>query len=134
MVHEGFPGLFFIDEDFRSFCRQRWRQLPSPARRFITSYFEFQQYDIKDEYLLLNEFMGHILQQPVTQAAEYFGKSLPQRLETTWRASALPRKDSVTGTWPVLAEAFTEEASAFSAYVNMRWGLAAGRVWGLRVR
>jgi hypothetical protein len=134
MVHEGFHGLFFIDEDFRNYSRNRWQQLPAPAKRFITSYFEYQQYDTRDEYLLVNEFMGHVLQQPVSGAADYFGRQLPQILESTWRASSLPQKDNASGTWPLLAQAFTAEAQAFSAYVNQKWGLAAGRVWMLRVR
>jgi hypothetical protein len=133
MAHEGFHGIFFVDEDFRAFSRRRWEQFPSAAKKFLVSFFEFQQYDIKDEYLLINEFMAHVLQQPVSQAADYFGRNLPLRLESTWRASALPKKDAASGTWPSLATAFTAEAEAFSAYVNSRWGLSAGRVWTLRV-
>jgi len=134
MVHEAFHGLFFIDEDFRTFSRRRWEQLPYAAKRFITSFFEYQQYDIKDEYLLINEFMAHVLQQPVSEAADYFGSFLPRRLESTWRASALPQKHEASDTWPALASAFTAEARAFSDYVNSRWSLSAGRVWGLSVR
>jgi hypothetical protein len=133
MAHEGFHGLFFIDEDFRNFSRQRWEQLPVTAKRFIVSYFGFQQYDTNDEYLLVNEFMAHILQQSVSRASDYFGRQLPQLLESTWRASALPKKDADSASWPVLGDAFTKEAEVFSAYVNRRWGLSAGRVWGLRV-
>jgi len=132
MAHEGFHGLFFIDEDFREFSRRRWEQLPSAAKRFITSYFEYQQYDVKDEYLLVNEFMSYVLQQSVSGAAYYFGENIPSRLENTWRASALPQKDEASGTWPILASAFRAEAQAFSDYVNQRWALAAGRVWSLR--
>jgi hypothetical protein len=128
MAHEGFHGLFFIDGDFRDFCLRRWRQLPQQAKRFITSYFGYQQYDISDEYLLVNEYMAHVLQQPVSQAGYYFGVTLPLRLETSWRRADLPPKDTASGSWPVLAEAFTREAEAFSAYVENRWGLAAGRV------
>jgi hypothetical protein len=128
MAHEAFHGLFFIDEDFRDFSRRRWLQLPSQAKRFITSYFGYQQYDTSDEYLLVNEFMSHVLQQPVSQAAHYFGVTLPLRLETSWRKTSLPQKDQDSGSYPVLAEAFTREAQAFSAYVADRWSLAAGRV------
>jgi hypothetical protein len=134
MAHEGFHGLFFIDEDFRNISRRRRENLSAPARRFIISYFDFQQYDTKDEYLLINEFMAHILQQPVDQAARYFGENLPSRLETSWRRTSLPEKDEASNSWPVLASAFTAEAEAFSAYVNRRWTLAAGRVWTLAVR
>jgi hypothetical protein len=134
IAHEGFHGLFFIDEDFRAFSRNRWRQLPAQARRFIVSYFGYQQYDTADEYLLVNEFMGHVLQQPVSQAAYYFGVTLPSRLETSWRKADLPPKVEASGSWPVLAEAFTREAEAFSQYVETRWGLAAGRVSLVNVR
>jgi hypothetical protein len=134
MAHEGFHGLYFIDEDFRNFSRQRWEQLPVTAKRFIVSYFGFQQYDTNDEYLIINEFMAHILQQPVSQSSNYFGRQLPQLLESTWRASALPAKDASSASWPALADAFVKEAEIFSAYVNRRWGLSAGRVWGLRIR
>jgi hypothetical protein len=133
MAHEGFHGLFFIDEDFRDFSRRRWAQLSSPAKRFILSFFEYQQYDVRDEYLLVNEFMAHVLQQAVSEAADYFGSYIPRQLESTWRASALPQKDEATGTWPVLSNAFAAEARAFSEYVNRRWSLAAGRAWSLRV-
>jgi hypothetical protein len=134
LVHEAFHGLFFIDEDFRAFSRRRWNLLPSPAKRFITSYFDYQHYDIKDEYLLVNEFMAHILQHPVSQAGRYFGETLPSRIDSSWRRTTLPPKDEAAGVWPVLAETFTKEAEAFSAYVNQRWGLAAGRVRQLTLR
>jgi len=134
MAHEGYHGLFFIDEEFRDFSKKRLQQLPSAARRFIVSFFEFQQYDIKDEYLFVNEFMAHVLQQSVSQAPDYFGSYLPGRLESTWRVSTLPPKDEVSGSWTSLAKVFTDEAQAFSTYVNQRWNLAAGRVWTLRIR
>jgi hypothetical protein len=135
LTHEGFHGLFFIDADFRDFSRKRLEKLPAAAKRFIVSYFAYQQYDTKDEYLLINEFMAHILQQSDSQAAEYFGHYLPLRLlESSWRASTLPPKDEASNTWPALSEAFAVEGEAFSDYVNKRWGLAGGRVWGLQIK
>ncbi|MDR0456526.1 MAG: hypothetical protein LBH20_07595 [Treponema sp.] len=134
MAHEGFHGLFFIDEDFRDFSRRRWQQLPAEAKRFIVSYFNFQHYATADEYLLINEFMAHVMQQPVSQAGRYFGQTLPSRIEDGWRRADLPAKDKASGSWPALASAFTREAEAFSAYVGSRWGLAAGRVHLVTVR
>ncbi|MDR1575874.1 MAG: hypothetical protein LBS37_07705 [Treponema sp.] len=129
IVHESFHGLFFIDAEFRAFSRNRWENLSPPAKRFITAYFDYQHYDIEDEYLVVNEFMAHILQQPPSRASRYFGEILPSRLETSpRRRAALPEKDPVTGLRPVLAEVFAAEAAAFSAWVNRRWGLSAGRV------
>jgi hypothetical protein len=135
MVHEGFHGLFFIDEEFREFSRLRWENLESGAKRFILSYFDYQKYDIKDNYLVVNEFMSHILQQPVSQSARYFGETLAGRIAaSSWRHTVLPPKDEESGTWPALARVFRAEAEAFSAYVNRRWGLAAGRVESLSLR
>jgi hypothetical protein len=134
MVHESFHGLFFIDSDFREFCRRRWNGLPDAARRFIRSYFDFQAYDITDTELLVNEFMAYALQQPVSQAGRYFGEYLPgQMLDiSAWRRAALPETEELSAegasSWPEISAAFTIEAEAFSAYVNRRWGLAAGRV------
>jgi hypothetical protein len=134
MAHEGFHGIFFIDEDFRDFTRRRWQQFPADAKRFLISFFNFQHYDTSDEYLLINEFMAHVLQQPASEAGRYFGQTLPARLEETWRKAHLPAKNEANGSWPTLATAFTREAEAFSAYVNSRWGLAAGRVHLVTVR
>jgi hypothetical protein len=135
MAHEGFHGIFFIDEDFREFSRRRWEGLSPGARRFIVSYFDYQHYDIEDEYLMINEFMAHVLQQPVSRAGRYFGETLASRLDASpWRRAVLPEKDEPTGTWPDLAEAFLAEARAFDAYVSGRWGLGAGRVYRIRVR
>ncbi|GHV94330.1 hypothetical protein AGMMS50293_06500 [Spirochaetia bacterium] len=129
LAHESFHGLFFIDEDFRAFSRRRWEQLAPQAKGFIISYFDYQHYDIKDEYLMINEFMAHILQQPVSQAGRYFGETLASRIESSsWRRTVLPEKDEASNSWPALAVAFIKEAEAFSAYVNQRWGLSAGRV------
>ena len=135
MAHEGFHGLFFIDEDFRNFSRQRWEVFPAPAKKFLLAFFDFQAYDINDTGLVINEFMAHVLQLPVSQAAWYFGDYQPNRMiaASPRRASALPEKEEVSPEgrrfWPYLAEAFTAEGEAFSRYVNQRWGLAAGRVW-----
>jgi len=134
MAHEGFHGLYFIDADFRNFCRQRWEVFPASAKTFLRSYFEFQAYDVNDPYLLVNEFMGHVLQLPVSQAAWYFGQHLPNVMigRSPRRASSLPEREEIREGrryWPDLASAFAAEAEVFSRYVNQRWGLSAGRVW-----
>jgi hypothetical protein len=135
MAHEGFHGIYFIDEDFRNFSRQRWEAFPAAAKKFLLSFFEFQAYDTTDQNLVINEFMAHVLQQSVAQAAWYFGEYQPNRMIATspWRRASLPEKATVSSSgsqyWPDIAAAFTAEGEAFSRYVNQRWGLAAGRVW-----
>jgi hypothetical protein len=132
MVHEGFHGIFFMDEEFREFSLRRWENLDNDAKRFFRSYLDSQRYDLADAYLLVNEFMAYCLQQPVSQAGRYFGENLPRQIDASpWRRSVLrPPEESSTGerSWPGLARSFIREAEAFSAYVSRRWGLAAGRV------
>jgi hypothetical protein len=140
MAHEGYHGIYFVDEDFREFSRRRWENLGAEARRFITAYFQFQAYDTADNDLVINEFMAHVLQQSAAQAAVYFGGNLPNRMTGTspWRRNSLPEDESVSPDgnpyWPVIADAFTVEARAFSDYAARRWGLAAGRVRTVTVR
>jgi hypothetical protein len=135
MAHEGFHGLFFIDADFRSFTKSRYDSLMPAAKNFILSFFDYQHYDIADNYLVLNEFQAHVLQQFADQAYWYFGGNLASRLEASpWRRAMLPKKDEYSGTWPDIGRAFQTEANAFSNYVNERWGFAAGRNWRVQVR
>ena len=135
MAHEAFHGLFFVDEDFRDFSRRRWEAFPGFAKTFLLAYFEIQTYDLEDEYLVVNEFMAHILQFSSASASWYFGEHLPNIIlsRAPRHRTSLPERETRTSQgrrfWPELAEVFTREAEAFSAYVNRRWGLAAGRVW-----
>ena len=135
MTHEGFHGIYFIDGDFRNFARQRWNAFPSFAKRFLISFFDFQAYDTGDNELVINEFMAHVLQQPVSQIGWYFGEYQAGRMISVspWRRTSLPEKEEISADgrpfWPEIAEIFTAEAEAFSRYVNQRWGFAAGRVW-----
>ncbi|MDR2743066.1 MAG: hypothetical protein LBB98_13060 [Treponema sp.] len=130
MIHEGFHGIFFMDGEFREFSRRRWENLDAAAKRFFRSYLDFLRYDLEDPYLVVNEFMAYCLQQPVSLAGSYFGENLPLQLYSSWRRSALPPAEESGGerSWPALARVFAQEAEAFSAYVALRWGLAAGYI------
>jgi hypothetical protein len=135
LTHEGFHGLFFIDEDFRNFSRLRWENLSPTAKRFILALFASIAYDVRDTNLMINELMAYCLQQSVSQAPRYFGEIQASRLDAIpFRRGALPPKDEATASWPEIANAFRTEAAAFSAYVNRRWGLAAGQIRRVRVR
>lgn len=132
MVHEYFHGLLFIDKEFEAFSRSRWENLHPSAKRFISEYFASQRYDTKNEYLMANELMAYCLQQPVSSAADYFGKTLAGRIfANPNRRHVLSGIESSSNTWPFIDRVFTEEAEAFSEYVGTRWGLRAG---SLRIR
>ena len=128
MTHEGFHGIFFIDQDFRDFSRSRWDALDPQAKAFLRSYFEYMRYDVQESSLVVNEFMAYCLQQPVSQAGGYFGNTLAGVIAASWRASVLPDDPSL------LSRVLSAEAAAFSRYVNRRWGLEAGRIHSAVIR
>lgn len=133
MVHEAFHGLFFIDPDFQAFALDRWTHLDPVAQTFLLAYFKNRGYDTGDTYLMKNELMAYCLQQPVSGASLYFGKTLPERLFAFPQyRNSIPEKDDKSATWPTLATIFTAEARAFSNYVAQRYGLEAGRVWDMK--
>ncbi|MCL2070413.1 MAG: hypothetical protein FWH19_05450 [Treponema sp.] len=134
MAHEAYHAIFFIDEDFRNFSRQRWNNFPDTAKNALLAYFEIQGYDLDNEYLMVKEFKGHILQQSVAGASWFYGDFLPNRVlsgSPGFRAQLPAREEVRDGRrfWPDLANTFTAEAEVFSRYVNDRWGFAAGRPW-----
>ena len=135
LAHELFHGLFFIDEDFRDFSYRRWAALPGYAKNFFIAWLDLQSYDAGFEYLVVNEFMGHILQFSVSNIPWYFGEHLPNLVLASYPDpwAALPATQSQTREgrryWPDLAQVFSAEAEAFSVYVGNRWGLAPGRAW-----
>jgi len=132
MAHEVFHGLFFIDADFREFSRDRWEAFPEFGQRFLKTFFAIQEYCLEYEFLLVNEFVGHLLQLPMGQVPWFFGQHVPGRLFREGFAHALPARyelrDGVRF-WPDLSDLFVAEAQVFSRHVYERWGLAAGRVW-----
>ena len=132
MAHEVFHGLFFIDADFREFSRDRWEIFPEFGQRFLKTFFAIQEYCLDYEFLLVNEFMGHLLQLPIAQVPWFFGQHVPGRLFREGFAHALPERYEIRDGvrfWPDLSNLFVSEAEVFSRHVYERWGLEAGRVW-----
>ncbi len=75
LAHEAWHTLFFRDEDFRNFVAAVYYTFDPDSRQFLLDFFESQTglgYDINDEYLMHNEFMAYIMQQPVKDVSEYF--------------------------------------------------------------
>jgi len=133
MAHEGFHGLLYLNKDFEDFSRSRWEQLNPQGRKVFLAYMEHKEYDILDDFLVVKEFKGHVLQMTVAGVKYYFGSTLPGFIEYTEFGAALPPKDRDSNSWPGIASIFERESQAFSAYVNRRWGFAAGRIWTLTV-
>ncbi|MBN1617061.1 MAG: hypothetical protein JW875_07085 [Spirochaetales bacterium] len=125
MTHECFHGLYFTDPDFRSQVSQIYHATDERARIFLQTYFSLMDslsYDLDDEYLMENEFMAYLLQQPVDKVGDYFTAVISERFLRYGgdREQADYIKESG-------ARDFIEAATELEAYVFRRWGLAAGR-------
>ncbi len=126
IVHEGFHCLYFTDEAFREKVREVYELTDKQSLDFLLRYFTVTSdlnYDLRDTYLVQNEFMAYILQQPVYEVAEYFTKILATR-KTINRTD--PEK--VEYILETNGEGFIAPAKKLDEYVNGRWGYNAGRV------
>jgi hypothetical protein len=118
MIHEGFHGLFFLDEEFREFSYHRYENLNPQAKRYLLAYFSYLGYDTSYQFLVVNEFMAYVLQQSLASNSDFFGGNILNVVNNRIQVTSLPE---------ILA-AFQAEAMAFSAYVDLRWHFAAGRL------
>jgi hypothetical protein len=125
IAHESWHGIFFLDEDFRNTTAAIYYTIDQKSLDFIVGFWNSQpnlNYDSSDLYLMHNEFMAYIMQQPLSRVASYFVH--------------LSNRGSVFTAMPELSEyirnskgiTFEDAAKVFDSYAFDRWGLACGRV------
>src|SRR5574344_1934026 len=125
VAHEGWHGIFFTDENFRKKTAEIFSTMDPKSREFLLEYWHTQSdldYDRSDEYLVRNEFMAYLMQQPLSNTSDYF--------------LHLANRGSVMKGIPELAayvrdnngKQFEDTARLFEEYAFSHWGLACGRV------
>lgn len=127
IAHEGLHCLYFTDEDFRKFVAKVYEATDPMSLNFLTRYFSVTaslNYDLKDTYLIQNEFMAYIMQQPVNLVAEYFTKIL-----ATKKTINKTNPELVEYILQTNAQGFVISAKQIDSYLRARWGYAGGRVW-----
>ncbi len=126
VAHEGWHGLYFIDPDFRNTVASIFYTMDQQTLSYLLRYFSVTpslNYDLSDDYLVKNEFMAYLLQQPVSAVGKYFVNAASRQHS---QEKAKTQADYIIQT---NAEGFTSAATLLDEYVNDRWGLSAGRVW-----
>nr|HNY22369.1 hypothetical protein [Treponemataceae bacterium] len=126
MAHECYHGIYFVDPEFRAKVAEVYGSMDPRALEFLQSYFTIIPslgYDTSDEYLMENEFMAYLMQQPLDRVGQYFAGNIAERFR---KHGGDPELDG----WVVSTEAaeFARAASELNAYAFGRWGLAGGRV------
>jgi hypothetical protein len=72
VTHEGYHGLFFASEEYRERVEKIWASLADTEKEFWRMFLAWRHYDVKDEYLLQNEFQAYLMQQHISHVEEYF--------------------------------------------------------------
>lgn len=129
LAHEGWHGIFFVDEDFRNTSASIFYALMASepkAMEFLFKYFQVTpslNYDINDDYLMKNEFMAYMLQRPVSQCEKYYMNI------ANWNSVQTHLKEEADYILQTRASGFVGSAQMFDEYVGKRWNLSSGRVW-----
>lgn len=126
ICHEGLHGLYFIDDDFKQYVSKIFNQTDKNSLNFLLRFFQIQSslnYNLEDTYLIQNEFMAYVMQQPVNRTGSYFADNIACRgtmIRGEPELSEYVRNTKGYG--------FTEASQKLSDYVFNRWGMESGRV------
>lgn len=126
IAHEGWHGIFFIDEEFRNAVASVYYTIDSQTLAYLRRYFQVTpslNYDVHDDYLMKNEFMAYMLQRPVSQTASYFVDMAKREHSQQLAKHEADYIIETEGT------GFEGASRLLDEYVSDRWNLNAGRVW-----
>lgn len=125
LAHESWHGIFFTDENFRNLTATCFSLFDEESMEFLQKFWETQPglgYDRNDEYLMHNEFMAYLMQQPFSNVRQYF-------LQVANRGSVNRIQPSgAKYIREIQAQPFVEAAKIFDDYAFEKWGLGCGRV------
>ncbi len=130
IAHEGLHCIYFTNSDFRTVVADVFSQCDRTSLEFLLKYFSVTpslNYDINDTYLIQNEFMAYLLQQQLSEVADYFTKIL-----ATKRTINEKCPDLVNYVLETDGRAFYEAAVKLDSYLAEKWGFASGRIWLVR--
>jgi hypothetical protein len=126
MAHEGYHGIYFTDPDFRAKVDEVAGAMDKRAIDYLQSYFTIVAslgYDTSDPYLMRNELMAYLMQQPLDRVGPYFAENISDRF-------LRHNGDKKLADWVMATkgEEFAAAAQKLNDYAFSRWGLAGGRV------
>lgn len=125
LAHESWHGIFFIDENFRNAVAAVYYTVDDKTMSFMKGYWASQPglgYDPADDFLMKNEFMAYIMQQPLSGISKYF-------VHLANRGSVMKAMPELCA-WVRQTEGMTFEDAGkiLDTYAFDNWGLRAGRV------
>ncbi|QTQ11407.1 hypothetical protein HRI96_03855 [Treponema parvum] len=125
-AHEGWHGIFFTDADFRNAVAAVYYTMDQNALAFLHRFWSTQpglQYDLNDTYLMHNETMAYLMQQPLSQLQPYY------MARASWVSVQKNQKASADYIIKTKAAGLEDAAAVLDSYAFDRWRFNAGRVW-----
>jgi hypothetical protein len=72
MVHEGYHGVFFLDARYQAAVRSVWEELSGLEQQFWKEFLLLRNYNVADEYLVINEFQAYLMQVTADRLDAYY--------------------------------------------------------------
>lgn len=124
-AHEAWHGIYFTDQNFRNAVAAVYYTVDENTMSFMKGFWASQKglgYDQNDEYLMQNEFMAYLMQQPLGSVSGYF-------IHVANRGSVLAyQKELCDWVKNTDARTFEDACRVLDSYAQDNWGLASGRV------
>ncbi len=127
LAHEGLHCLYFTNASFRSTVANAFSKTDPKSLQFILKYFTVTpslNYDLNDTYLIQNEYMAYILQQPLNEVADYFTKIVATKHYINASSPDLVKYVLDSNGW-----GFYTAAKMMTPFLTENWNYTAGRIW-----
>lgn len=125
LAHEGWHTLFFGDEEFRNYVAAVYYTMDQNTLQFLIDYFKSQPtlgYDVNDEYLMHNEMMAYIMQQPISEVRKYFVS------RAGWGTVMKYTPDLAAYIRHTDGQGFEDAAIALNDFVFDKYGVVCGNI------
>lgn len=123
IAHEAMHGVFYESPVFVDQVETYWNGVLSERERaFWREFLAWASYDPADEYLMVNEFQGYLLQQPIEGVRWYFRTRVADRLRAG-RPDRARRVDAFLSDYP---RTFVDSAAAMNDALFGATGIVGG--------
>lgn len=88
ITHEGYHGVYFSTPGYRDAVADVWNDLSETEQNFWKTFLDWKRYNIKDEYLVVNEFQAYLMQQKVENIDGYYKDYIIPKMKSSLPAKA----------------------------------------------
>ncbi|MFW5849926.1 MAG: hypothetical protein ACOCXN_09185 [Spirochaetota bacterium] len=88
LSHESYHGVYYMEPEYVRTMDEQWESLDLDQQRYWRLLLGGLGYDVRDEYLVRNEYHAYLLQQPLAEASWYFEHRSAERIARWYPDSA----------------------------------------------